>query len=116
MFMQGDVHWWLSNPAVNGLLSIIFGIFIVISIGLLVLNLIKLTYAYNRIGPLIGIALSLLFIGICANWNWFLPFVIDIMGKVVKGLGYYLDQMITYWLLSQNLPTTVVTILLCSTI
>ncbi|MFB0560135.1 MAG: hypothetical protein ACETWM_02700 [Candidatus Lokiarchaeia archaeon] len=111
MSMQGDIFWWLTNPFVNGLLSIIFGIFMILSIGILVLNLIKLTYAYNRTGPIIGVALSLLFIGVCAKWDWFLPFVVDLMGKIVKGIGYYMEQMITYWLLSLNLPTSITLLL-----
>jgi hypothetical protein len=99
LFVQGDFFWWLNNPFVNGLLSMIFGIFTIISVGLLIMSLIKLTFARNRIGPLIGIALSLLFIG-------------DLMGKVVQGIGYYFEQMITYWLLSMNLPASVATFLL----
>lgn len=112
MFAQGDFFWWLNNPFVNGLLSMIFGIFAIISVGLLIMSLIKLTFARNRIGSLIGVALSLLFIGVCAKWDWFLPFIVDLMGKVVQGIGYYFEQMITYWLLSMNLPASVATFLL----
>ena len=60
-----DSYWVLFNPLTSSLLNMVFGIVLVIGVGILILNLVKLaTSSYQRTGPAIGIILSLIIIGL----------------------------------------------------
>jgi len=98
-----DPYWFLFNPFIRNLLNIVFGVLLIIGIGMLVLNLVMLVFSYRRTGPLLGIAVSLLVIGISVRWDWFILTISEVMGGVVQYLGYYLYLMVYQWL-AQNMP------------
>ena len=99
-----DPYWFLFNPLVHDLLNIVFGILLIIGVGMLILNLVMLVFTYRRMGPILGIVISLFIIGISVKWDWFILAVSEIMGGVVQYLGYYFYMMIYQWL-AQHMPT-----------
>ncbi|WXG40649.1 MAG: hypothetical protein WED07_07635 [Candidatus Freyarchaeum deiterrae] len=101
-----DPFWFVYNPLTNGLLNIVFGIVLVVGIGLLVLNLVKLATSYNRTGPIIGLIVSLFIIGLSVTWQTVLPLISEAMGGVVQYLSIYLYTLIYQWLAQQGGTTT----------
>jgi len=99
-----DVYWLLYNPMVRDLLNLGFGILLVVGVGLLVFNLVTLAFSYRRTGPVLGIIISLLIIGISVRWDWFVLTISEIMGGVVQYLGYYIYALIYQWI-AQHLTT-----------
>jgi len=99
-----DVYWFLFNPLVRDLLNLGFGILLVVGVGMLILNLVMLVFSYRRTGPILGIIVSLLIIGISVRWDWFVLAISEVMGGVVQYLGYYLYILIYQWL-AQHTPT-----------
>ena len=105
-----DVYWLLYNPMVHDLLNLGFGILLVVGVGLLVFNLATLAFSYRRTGPVLGIIISLLIIGISVRWDWFVLTISEIMGGVVQYLGYYIYALIYQWI-AQHLATVPATLL-----
>jgi hypothetical protein len=93
-----DVYWLITNPLMHDILNILFGILLVVGIGLFIFNLVKLIFSYRRTGPIMGIILSLLIIGISVRWEWIIPIVAETMGGVTQYLGLYIYQIINQWL------------------
>ncbi|WXG39851.1 MAG: hypothetical protein WED07_03340 [Candidatus Freyarchaeum deiterrae] len=102
-----STYWILFNPIVQSLLSLLFGLTLVAGIGLLILNLVMITLSHHRTGNLIGIAVSLILIGVSAEWQTIIPLITDIMGGISDYVALYLYQLINQWL-TQN-PTTYTT-------
>nr|MDO8080834.1 hypothetical protein [Candidatus Freyarchaeota archaeon] len=102
-----DAYSFLYNPLVYNLLNIIFGILLVVGIGLLIMNLVKLATSNHRTGPIIGIIISLLILGISVKWETILSIILEIMGGVTQYLAIYLYQMIYQWLAQNPVPLTV---------
>ena len=75
-------------------------------VGMLILNLVMLVLSYRRTGPILGIIVSLLIIGISVRWDWFVLAISEVMGGVVQYLGYYLHILIYQWL-AQHTPTII---------
>jgi len=101
-----DVYWFLFNPLVRDLLNLGFGILLVVGVGMLILNLVMLVFSYRRTGPILGIIVSLLIIGISVRWDWFVLAISEVMDGVVQYLGYYLHILIYQWL-AQHTPTII---------
>ncbi len=106
-----DVYSFLFNPFIYDLLNIVFGIVLIVGVGMLVINLVMLVFSYRRTGPIIGIVTSLFIIGISVKWDWFILAVSQIMGGVVQYLGYYFYMLIYQWL-AEHIPTLTITLLM----
>ena len=98
-----DPYWPLFNPLVRNILSIVFGAILIAGIGVLIFNLVMLAISHRRIGPLLGITISLLVMGISVRWDWFVLIVSEIMGGMVQYVGYYLYMMVYEWLAQNTL-------------
>jgi Ca2+/Na+ antiporter len=107
-----DPSWFLYNPLSNGLLNILFSIVLVVGIGLLVFNLVKLATSYNRTGPIIGLIISLFIIGLSVAWQNVLPLITGAMGGVVQYLTIYIYTLIYQWLAQQSGTTAAAAALL----
>ena len=98
-----DTSWFLYNPLSNGLLNLLFSIVLVVGIGLLVFNLVKLaTSSHNRMGPIIGLIISLFVVGLSVTWQTVLPLITGAMGGVVQYFTIYIYTLIYQWLNQQS--------------
>jgi hypothetical protein len=107
-----DPYWFLYNPLTKNLLNIIFGIVLVVGVGLLIMNIIQLATSRHRIGPVIGSIISLFIIGISVSWETILPIIAQAMGGAVQYLTIYLYMLLSQWLAQQTAATTATAILL----
>ncbi|MEM3525943.1 MAG: hypothetical protein QXV37_00890 [Candidatus Jordarchaeaceae archaeon] len=99
-----DPYWFLFNPIVHDLLNLVFGVALVVGIGLLIVNIVKLATSYSRVGPAIGIVIGLLVIGISVKWESVLPIISEAMGGVAQYLSIYLYILIYQWLTQNPIP------------
>ncbi len=97
-----NVYWLLTNPLTYNLLNTIFGILLMIGVGMFIMNLALLAVFHRRLSYIIGIVISLLLIGVSSKWHLLIPIIIEISGGVTQYLGIYLYQLINQ-LLTQNL-------------
>ena len=102
-----DPYWFLFNPIIHDLLSLVFGIALVVGIGLLIMNLVKLATSYSRVGPALGMIVGLLVVGISVKWESVLPIISEAMGGVVQYLSIYLYILIYQWLVQNPIPIPV---------
>ena len=102
--------WLFSDPLIQTLLNLVFGIALVVGIGLLILNIVKLATSHSRMGPIIGLVIGLLVIGLSVSWQTVLPIIAEAMGGVVQYLSLYLYMIVYQWL-AQN-PIPIATLLL----
>ncbi|WXG40862.1 MAG: hypothetical protein WED07_08830 [Candidatus Freyarchaeum deiterrae] len=107
-----DPYWFMYDPLTQSLLNIIFGIVLIVGIGLLVMNIVKLATSHQRMGPTIGLILSLLIIGLSASWQSVLPIIAQTMGGVVQYLSIYLYTLIYQWIAQHTTTTTATALLL----
>lgn len=99
-----DPYWFLTNPLIHDLLSLVFGIALVVGIGLLILNIVKLATSHNRMGPALGMIIGLLVVGISVKWESVLPIISEAMGGVVQYISIYLYILIYQWLAQNLIP------------
>jgi hypothetical protein len=107
-----DPYWFLYNPLTDNLLNILFGIVLVIGVGLLIMNIIRLATSRSRIGPVIGSIISLFIIGIAVSWETILPIIAQTMGGVMQYFTIYIYMLISQWLAQQAATTTATALLL----
>lgn len=101
-----DVYWLLFNPLMHDILNLFFGFLFVVGLVLFVWNLLKLITSWHRIGPAISLIVCLFVIGISVRWEWFLPVIAEIMGRVTQYLGLYLYYLIYQYLAQQQATIT----------
>jgi hypothetical protein len=106
-----DVYWLLTNPVTYNLLNTIFGILLMIGVGMLVLNLALLAISHHRLSYLVGIIISLLLIGVSSKWHLVIPIIIEISGGVTQYIGIYLQQLVNQWLTQNPTPITLLFLL-----
>ncbi len=106
-----DVYWLLTNPLMYDMLNILFGILLVVGIGLFIYNLVLLIISHRRTGPIISMAISLLIVGISVRWEWIVPLIAETMGGITQYISLYLYQMISQWLAQHTATTTAFLIL-----
>jgi hypothetical protein len=99
-----DPYWVVFNPLTNGLLNIVFGLLLIVGVGILIINMVMLVFTYRRSGPILGIIISLLIIGISVDWEPFILFISQAMGGVVQYITYYLWLLIYQWLAQNGVP------------
>jgi hypothetical protein len=104
------VNWLLFDPLMQNVLNVMFGVFLMIGVGLLIFNLLYLVFA-RRLGCIFGVIIGLLIIGICVQWDAFVLNVSEFVGQIVGGLTqsieFYFFQMTYQWLF-QNITTATV--------
>ncbi|MFB0563509.1 MAG: hypothetical protein ACETWM_20100 [Candidatus Lokiarchaeia archaeon] len=106
-----DVYWLVTNPLMYDLLNILFGILLVVGIGLFIYNLVMLIFSYRRSGPIIGMIISLFIVGISVRWEWIIPIIAETMGGVAQYIGLYLYQIISQWLAQHTATATALLLL-----
>ncbi|MEM2133777.1 MAG: hypothetical protein QXS27_00745 [Candidatus Jordarchaeaceae archaeon] len=106
-----DVYWLLTNPLTYNLLNTIFGILLVIGVGMLILNLALLAISHHRLSYIIGIIISLLLIGVSSKWHLIIPIIIEISGGVTQYIGIYLYQLVNQWLTQNPAPIVLLSLI-----
>lgn len=100
MESENPFYWWIVNPGINFLLSLVFSFVAFIGVVYFVINLVFLSSSdRNRGKHVIGILFSLLVIGFCLRWEWFLIFVGNVASILTRGIEDILMQAIYYWYL-----------------
>ncbi|MFB0560843.1 MAG: hypothetical protein ACETWM_06485 [Candidatus Lokiarchaeia archaeon] len=104
------INWLLFDPFMQNVLNVMFGVFLMIGVGLLIFNLLYLVFA-RRLGCILGVIIGLFIIGICVRWDSFILHVSDFVGQIMGGLtqsiGFYFFQ-VTYQWLFQNITAATV--------
>ncbi|MEM3562174.1 MAG: hypothetical protein QXR19_02995, partial [Candidatus Jordarchaeaceae archaeon] len=93
------------------LLNTIFGILLVIGVGMLILNLALLAISHHRLSYIIGIIISLLLIGVSSKWHLIIPIIIEISGGVTQYIGIYLYQLVNQWLTQNPAPIVLLSLI-----
>jgi hypothetical protein len=106
-----DVYWLIYNPLMDDVLNFIFGIVLIIGIGLFVYNLILLITYYRKGQVIPRMILSLFLIGISASWEWFVPAISQVMGAVTQYLVTYIYYMIYQYIAQHGAATTALLLL-----
>jgi len=99
-----DPYWFMFNPLIHDLLNLVFGIALVVGIGLLIMNLVKLATSHSRMGPALGMIVGLLVVGVSVRWESVLPIISEAMGGVVQYLSIYLYMLVYQWLAQNPIP------------
>ncbi|MBS7246805.1 MAG: hypothetical protein QXN15_00610 [Candidatus Jordarchaeales archaeon] len=100
MEFENPFYWWITNPGINFLLSLVFSAIAFIGVIYFVVNLVFLSSSERNKGKhIIGILFSLLVIGFCLRWEWFLIFIGNVSSLLTKGIGDILMQAVYYWYL-----------------
>jgi len=100
MEFENPFYWWIANPGINFLLSLIFSAIAFIGVVYFVVNLVFLSSSERNKGKhIVGILFSLLVIGFCLRWEWFLNFIGNLSSLLTKGIGDILMQAVYYWYL-----------------
>ncbi len=98
MNWDDSFYWWIANPGINFLLSLIFSAIAFISILFFLSNLIRLSVNQkNRSRYIIGLLVSMIVIGICVRWDWFLIYIGNLSSFLVEGIGDIFMKVIYYW-------------------
>jgi hypothetical protein len=106
-----DVYWLLANPLMHDVLNIIFGIVLILGVGLFLYYLIGLIMLYRKRQVIPQMFLSLFLIGISVSWEWFIPILSQAMGAATQYLVTYLYFMI-YQYVTQHGAATAALLLL----
>ncbi|MHA1363796.1 MAG: hypothetical protein ACTSP1_14860 [Candidatus Freyarchaeota archaeon] len=101
-----DVYWLLYNPLMYDMLNVIFGIILVLGVGLFVYHLILLIMLYRKRQVVPRLILSLILIGISVRWEWFIPVLSEAMGGAVQYLSLYLYYMIYQYIAQHGFTAT----------
>ncbi len=98
MNWDNSFYWWIANPGINFLLSLIFSVIAFISILFFLSNLIRLSVNQkNRSRYIIGLLVSMIVVGICVRWDWFLIYIGNLSSFLVEGIGDIFMKVIYYW-------------------
>jgi hypothetical protein len=100
-------YWILYNPLVYNLFNLIFGLILIVGIGLFIMNLVIIVISHHRSGPLIGIAFSLILIGVAADWQTIIPLITDIAGGITDYMLLYITQLINQYMGQNPLPAAI---------
>ncbi|MBS7251691.1 MAG: hypothetical protein KIH08_14050 [Candidatus Freyarchaeota archaeon] len=106
-----NVYWLLTNPLTYNLLNTIFGILLMIGVGMFIMNLALLAVSHRRLSYMIGIIVSLLLVGVSSKWQLLVPVIIEISGGVTQYLGIYLYQLINQWLTQNPVPKAILSLI-----
>ncbi|MEX2750267.1 MAG: hypothetical protein Q6366_000130 [Candidatus Freyarchaeota archaeon] len=104
--MEMDVYWLLFNPLMHDALTLIFGVVLVLGLGLFIYNLILLISYYRKRQVIPRMFLSLFLIGISVRWEWFLPVIAEAMGGITQYIGLYIYYMVYQYLAQHGAAIT----------
>ncbi|MEM1657537.1 MAG: hypothetical protein QXK94_00675 [Candidatus Jordarchaeales archaeon] len=93
-------YWWIVNPGTNLLLSFIFSFLSFVGTICFIANIVFLSISErNRGRYVIGAIFSLIVIGCCLKWEWFLVSIGNLASMLASGIGNIINQAIYYWYL-----------------
>lgn len=98
METTSSFYWWIVNPGTNLLLSLIFSFLAFIGAACFIANMVFLSISErNRGRYILGAVLSLIIIGCCLKWEWFLVCIGNLASILVSGIWNIINQAIYYW-------------------
>jgi hypothetical protein len=106
-----DVYWLLANPLMHDVFNLMFGIVLVIGVGLFIYNLIELIMFVRKRQIIPRMILSLFLIGISVSWEWFIPILTQAMGAATQYLVTYLYYMIYQYIAQHGFTFTALLLL-----